>query len=98
MKAEKLIEELESIIAQHGFKIRREKGSFRSNDCIVEGSNFLVINKLHPIEHQISIVAKLIFDKKLDQTFIKPIVRKELDRIWKNSLYAQQEALDFDKE
>lgn len=98
MKAEKLIEELEAIIAQHGYIIRREKGSFRSNDCTLDGSNYLIINKLHPLEHQISILAKLIFDKHLDQTFIKPVVRRELDRIWKNSVYTQQETLDFDKE
>ncbi|TNE71854.1 hypothetical protein EP331_08745 [bacterium] len=98
MKPEKLIEELESIITNHGYKIRKERGSFRSNNCMIDGSAYLIINKLHPVENQISILAKLIFDKQLDQLFIKPIVRKELDKIWKNSMYANQEVLDFDKE
>lgn len=96
MKSERLFDELEEIVSKHGYKVRKEKGSFRSDTCKIEGSLLIVINKLHPIEYQVSILAKLIFDNKLDQSFIKPAVRKELDKIWKTSNYTQIDLLNFE--
>lgn len=96
MKSEKLFDELEEIVSKHGYKVRKEKGSFRSDTCTIEGDLTIVINKLHPIEYQVSILARLIFEKKLDQSFIKPAVRKDLDKIWKTSNYTKTELLNFE--
>lgn len=96
MKSERLFDELEEFVSKHGYKVRKEKGSFRSDICLIDGDLLIVINKLHPIEYQVSILARLIFDKKLDQNFIKPAVRKELDKIWKMSNYTQIDLLNFE--
>lgn len=97
MKAEKLLLELEEIVTSNGFRIRKEKGNFRSDHCLVEGDQVVVLNKLHPYESQVGILARLIFDYQLTNNFIKPKVRKALEIHWKNSDYYDPEEFEFEE-
>jgi hypothetical protein len=96
MKTDRLYSELEDLLTSYGIEIRKEKGNFKSDSCTVEGKKYLVLNKLHPIDYQISLLAKVLFDLKMDDQFIKPVVRKELERIWKLSPYGKKKNEEFD--
>jgi hypothetical protein len=82
MKIEKLILELESLCEKGGFTIRKERGTFRGDQCIMEGERLVVINKNRPPESQAVILAKVVRFIDPDTLFIKPAVRKELEKIW----------------
>lgn len=83
MKPEKLLLELEQLLEQTGYRIRKERGSFRGNSCLVEGDKIVVINKNKPIELQVGTLARILKEMNLDDIFIKPVVRKELSIVWK---------------
>lgn len=82
MKIEKLLLELEALSEKGGYTIRKERGAFRGDQCIIEGEKLVVINKNRPPESQAAILAKVIKTINTDDLFIKPAVRKELRRIW----------------
>ena len=82
MKIEKLLLELESLCERGGFTIRKERGTFKGDQCIIEGEKLVVINKNRPVESQTVILARVIDHIGPDTLFIKPAVRKELERIW----------------
>ncbi len=83
MKIEKLLLELESLCINGGFTIRKERGGFRGDQCVIEGDKLIVINKNRPMESQAAILARVIQNLNHDDLFIKPAVRKELESIWK---------------
>lgn len=82
MKTEKLILELESLCEKLGYTIRKERGSFRGDQCVIEGEMLIVINKNKPPQSQAAILARVLRDGRADEVFIKPAVRKELEDLW----------------
>lgn len=82
MKIEKLLLELESLCERGGFTIRKERGTFKGDQCIIEGEKLVVINKNRPVESQAVILARVIDHIGPDTLFIKPAVRMELEKIW----------------
>lgn len=82
MKTEQLVKELEELIEQIGYSVRKEKGTFIGSHCIMEGQKLVVINKKRPVEMQVGIYARVLKDKNLDDIYVKPAVRKELEELW----------------
>lgn len=82
MKSEKLLLELESVLEQSGYKLRKERGSFRGADCMIEGEKLVIVNKNKPIEAQLSTIANVLSNVDLSETYLKPAIRKELEKLW----------------
>lgn len=82
MKIEKLLLELESLCEKLGFSIRKERGSFRGDQCVIEGEMLIVINKNKPPQSQAAILARVLRGDRAEEVFIKPAVRKELEDLW----------------
>ncbi|MEX2463272.1 MAG: hypothetical protein WD513_03200 [Balneolaceae bacterium] len=96
MKVEKLLLELESVCEKAGYTIRKERGTFRGDQCIIEGENLIVINKNRPAETQAALLAKVIQRFNPEDLFIKPAVRKELEDIL--ARLDRFESIDIDNE
>jgi len=79
MKPEKLLLELEQLIDEVGYSIRREKGAFRSDSCVMEGQKLIVLNKRQPAESQILVLTRVVMKNLTDDIYVKPAVRKEMD-------------------
>jgi hypothetical protein len=82
MKSDTLIIELEQLVERAGYTIRKERGSFQGNHCVVEGDRLVVINKKRPVEQQIGLLARVLNKDELRDMYIKPAVRKELETLW----------------
>lgn len=82
MKTEKLILELEALCEKNGYTIRKERGAFRGDQCVIEGDRLIVINKNRPLESQAAIMARVLKQSDTDDTYIKPAVRKKLEELW----------------
>lgn len=99
MKTEKLLLELEQILEQCGYTLRKERGSFRGNDCIVEGDKLVIVNKNRPAESQIGTIARILAEANLSTIYIKPAVKKELLEMWNRlalSPHSSIDELDFE--
>jgi hypothetical protein len=82
MKAEKLLIELEQLVEKAGYTVRKERGTFRGNHCVFEGDKLVMLNKKKPVEQQIGLLARLLNKQNLQDIYIKPAVRKELNALW----------------
>jgi len=81
MKKDTLLDHLEELTESLGYTIRKENGAFQGNHCILEGDKVVLLNKKKPIDMQIGVLARLL-QNKLENTYIKPAVRKELNNLW----------------
>ncbi len=101
MKPDKLLLELEQLVEQAGYTIRKERGTFRGDHCIVEGDKLVVINRRRPVELQVGILARVLKKLNMQDTYIKPAVRKELEKLWQRfDKFGENEIeeLDFDQQ
>lgn len=62
------INKLENLLNALGFKIRYERGSFRSGTCILQQENVLVINRFSDIEVKIKSMVKVIQSFELPES------------------------------
>lgn len=74
--------ELEQLVEQAGYEIRKEKGSFRGDSCVMEGEKLVVLNRKKPEQQQVGLLARVLKDKSLRDIYIKPAVRKHLEELW----------------
>lgn len=82
MKPDKLLLEFEEIVGQLGYRIRKERGNFRGANCVLEGDKIVMLNKNQPLEVHIGLLARFIEEHDYNTIFIKPAIRKELEKIW----------------
>lgn len=82
MKTEQLLLELEQLVEQVGYAIRKEKGTFRGDSCVMEGEKLVVLNKKKPEQQQVGLLARVLQDRPLRDIYIKPAVRRQLEELW----------------
>lgn len=99
MKPEKFLLELEQILEQAGYTLRKERGSFRGDECIIEGQKLVVVNKNKPIESQLGTMGRVLGHIELAGVYIKPAVRKKLEELWDQlAIIPEESPEDFELE
>ncbi|HPD33681.1 MAG TPA: hypothetical protein P5545_07055 [Bacteroidota bacterium] len=81
MKPQKLYDELSEIAMSLGYKIRKDTGNFKSNNCILKDEKIIILNKYVSIEGHNSTLAKAIYDANYEDIFLKPVIRDYIDQI-----------------
>lgn len=82
------LDKLESLLKSLGFKLRYEKGNFKTGACILEQSRVIIVNKFSNLENKILSLADLLRNTKTDDTL--------LDEKQKSFLYLlKQTKLEF---
>lgn len=82
MKPPAALNAIEEVLRQLGVKVRRERGTFRGGRCTVEGRDVVVLNRLHPPEAQVLVLADALRELPTDEIYIRPNVRAALDDAW----------------
>lgn len=54
------LKKLEEIMSENDYKVRYEKGNFKSGYCILETKKVVVINKFTPLESRINSLTEII--------------------------------------
>ena len=98
MKPDKLLLELEQLLEQSGYRLRKERGAFKGADCVIEGDKLVMVNKNKPVESQLGTIARVLGQIDLAGTYIKPIVRKELDALWDRLEVSPAETTDWESD
>jgi hypothetical protein len=64
------LEKLESLLKSLGFKLRYEKGNFKTGACILEQSRVIIVNKFSNLENKIISLADLLQNTETDDTLL----------------------------
>jgi hypothetical protein len=54
-----LLKKLEEVFGENGYKVRYEKGNFKSGYCIIEDRKMIVVNKFAPMESRINTLLEI---------------------------------------
>lgn len=64
------LEKLESLLKSLGFKLRYEKGNFKTAACILEQNRVIIVNKFSNLENKIIALADLIQNIETDDNLL----------------------------
>lgn len=64
------LEKLESLLKSLGFKLRYEKGNFKTGACVLEQSRVIIVNKFSNLENKILALADLLQNTETDDTLL----------------------------
>lgn len=94
MKTAQIVKELEGIVEQLGLRVRREKGNFRGGPCVRNDEPFLMLNRRHPPEVHLAILAQALRDMDVDSVYLRPVVRQALEDAWSRNDIVEIETED----
>ena len=80
MKPTQIVKEFENLAQQMNIRIVQGKGSFTSGYCIVEEEPVIVINRNKPVEHRLKCLINVFSKMKLDNIYVKPVLRKLIEQ------------------
>jgi signal recognition particle subunit SEC65 len=60
------LEKLEQLLKEVGFKVRYEKGNFKTGSCLIESSKIIVVNKFSNLKSKIISLIELIKNIDVD--------------------------------
>ncbi len=82
------LDKLEDLLLLSGYKVRNEKGNFKSGSCLLEDSKVIVLNKFAPVEAKVSYLVEAIRHLNIDESLLDEKNQKLLQD-------ARQTALDL---
>lgn len=76
-----LLSKLENLLESLEFKIRYERGNFKSGYCLLDDQNVIVINKFYPLESKINALMEIIRKVQPDLSKLDSSQQKFLQKI-----------------
>jgi len=64
------LDKLETLLKTAGYRVRYEKGNFKTGACLLQNSRIIVINKFSGLESKILALSELIPNLELDYNLI----------------------------
>lgn len=71
------LEKLERLFRQLGFRLRYEKGNFRTGACILQESRVVVVNRFLDLEAKIQALVEVLADIPLDTVALDQLDDKQ---------------------
>lgn len=64
------LDKLEALLSAIGFKVRYEKGNFKTGSCLLEHNKIIVVNKFSNLEGKITALGTLVKQINLDENLL----------------------------
>ncbi len=96
MQIAALVKALEEAHRQLGVTVRRERGPFRGDRCVVDGAEVVVLNRMHPPEAHLAVLARSLRALPHEQLYLRPSVRAALEDAWVAQDAGQDDAANAD--
>jgi hypothetical protein len=64
------LDKLEALIKTLGFKLRYEKGNFKTGSCVLENDRIVIVNKFSNLESKINALADLVQRSDTDNNLL----------------------------
>ncbi len=78
---EAILQDLKSIAAEMGAKVRFERGDFKGGYCILQESKVIVINKLSSLQRKIAILSSALTQLGAEDIYIPPKIREIIEEM-----------------
>lgn len=70
------LEKVEDLFLQLSYRIRSEKGNFKTGACLLQNSKVVVVNKFANLENKINALVELILQIEVDETVLNEKTRE----------------------
>jgi hypothetical protein len=64
------LEKLEMLLKTAGYKVRYEKGNFKTGACLLQNSKIIVVNKFSNLESRILALTELLQELEVDHKLL----------------------------
>ena len=64
------LEKLEMLLKTTGYRVRYEKGNFKTGACVLQNSKTVVVNKFSGLESKILAISELARDLEMDYNLL----------------------------
>ena len=64
------LEKIEIILKTAGYKVRYEKGNFKTGACLLQTSKMIVVNKFSNVESRVTALMELLRELELDHKLL----------------------------
>ncbi|HTH83146.1 MAG TPA: hypothetical protein VL490_09435 [Mucilaginibacter sp.] len=64
------LEKLEMLLKTAGYKVRYEKGNFKTGACLLQNSKIIVVNRFSNLESKILALAELLRELDVDHNLL----------------------------
>jgi hypothetical protein len=64
------LDKLEFLLKSLGYKLRYERGNFKTGSCLLESSKVIIVNKFSNLESKINSLADLLQRTETDDTML----------------------------
>jgi hypothetical protein len=64
------LEKLELLLKSAGYRVRYERGNFKTGACLLQHNRMVVINKFSNLESRIQAIAELARELEIDQNLL----------------------------
>ena len=64
------LEKLEMLLKTSGYRVRYEKGNFKTGACLLQNSKVIVVNKFSGLESKILAISELARDLDIDYNLL----------------------------
>lgn len=81
------LEKLEQLLLAMGFKVRYEKGNFKTGSCLLEFNKIIVVNKFSNLEGKISALVDLIKNSNADEAQLDEKQRQFYQSLQQTALF-----------
>ncbi len=78
---EAILQDLKSIAAEMGAKVRFERGDFKGGYCLLQESKVIVINKLSSLQKKVAILSSALSQLGAEDIYIPPKIREIIDEM-----------------
>lgn len=78
---ESLLEDLKSLAAQRGAKVRFEKGDFKGGYCLLKDNKVIVINKLSTTQRKVMVLAAALREIGIEDVYMPPRLREIIEEM-----------------
>lgn len=81
LKPRRLVRAMADVAARLGVTIRWEQGQFHGGRCTVDGKDVVILNRRHPPEVQMVILADVLRTLPLNSIYIRPAIRDDINTL-----------------
>ncbi|MBZ0178579.1 MAG: hypothetical protein K8F36_04740 [Melioribacteraceae bacterium] len=78
---ENLLNDLKSLAAQMGAKVRFERGDFKGGYCLMKDDKLIVINKLSNTQRKVMVLAAALKELGIDEVYLPPNIREAIEEM-----------------
>ena len=64
------LEKLEMLLKTAGYRVRYEKGNFKTGACLLQSSRMVVVNKFSDLESKIAAISELLRELDVDYNLL----------------------------